>query len=272
MPLKGMNVRSATVLTATLLPYSPGLDGQRYVTALATDKREPCGELAVASMRRGAPEPGGSFAPGMRGHPRGRAPVAVGVAAAALIAAGCGGERQDAGEPEGEFRVHVTEASFPARQSIAQRARLRIDVENAGDRTAPNVAVTVETKPAGGGAPAAFAARVADTRLADAEKPVWVLDEGPKGGTTALTNTWAVGSLAAGDTTTFEWRLTAVRPGTYTVAYRVSAGIHGRARVASGERVRGSFEVTIADAPVPARVDDDGNVVRGEQPGASASQ
>jgi hypothetical protein len=198
--------------------------------------------------------------------------MAAALVAAALAPAGCGGDQQDANEPRGDFRVRVTEASFPATQSIAEQSTLRIDVRNADSRTAPDVAVTVETKPSTqGAAGVAFATGRSDPRLADAAKPVWILDEGPSGGTTAVTNTWALGPLGAGETKTFEWNLTAVTPGTYTLAYRVSPGVDGRARPVAGERVRGSFKVTISDDPVPARVDDDGNVVRGEAAGAGTS-
>jgi hypothetical protein len=209
----------------------------------------------------------------MRGRAIGRAGTAAVLVAVGVTASGCGGGQQDAGEPKGDFRVRVTEASFPATQAIAQPARLRIAVRNADSRTVPDVAVTVETRPArSGSAPVAFGAADSDARLADTEKPVWIVDAGPGGGTTAATNTWALGPLRAGEAKTFEWRLTAVKPGTYTVVYRVSPGLYGRARAASGERTRGSFEVTIGDKPVPARVDDDGNVVRGEQAGAGPQQ
>lgn len=191
---------------------------------------------------------------------------------AALLAAGCGGDRQDANEPGGHFRVRVTGASFPAQQAIAQRARMRIAVRNADQRTVPNVAVTVETRPAHAGtAPVAFGQIDTDPRLADGERPVWVLDDGPKGGSTAQTNTWALGALAPGETKTFRWKLTAVRPGTYTVAYRVSPGLYGKAEAAGGEKVEGAFKVTISDAPVPAHVGGDGQVVRGEEAGSSGT-
>jgi hypothetical protein len=198
--------------------------------------------------------------------------LATVLAGAGLAAAGCGGERQDAAEPQGEFRLRVGQASFPAGQAIAERAKLRIEVVNADSRTVPDVAVTVETKARGSAAPAAFGAAAADTRLADPDKPVWIVDEGPGGGSTAATNTWALGPLRAGDSRMFEWSLTAVKPGTYTIAYRVSPGLYGRARPAAGERTTGSFRVTISDQPVPARVDDDGNVVRGEQAGSTPEQ
>ena len=52
--------------------------------------------------------------------------------------------------------------------------------------------------------------------------------------------------------------------GTYTVNYRVSPGLYGKAVAANGQRTTGSFPVEISDQPVPARVNADGEVVRGE--------
>ena len=202
--------------------------------------------------------------------PRHIVPLLCAVAAGS----GCGGaERQDADEPEGSFRLEVTEASFPARQSIAERATMRVRVRNPEQRTVPNVAVTVETEGATPGAGAvAFAQRRDDPRLADPNRPVWVLDEGPGGGTSAYANTWSLGPLRSGQTKTFEWKLTAVAAGRHSVAYRVSPGLAGKARLDSGSsKARGTFTVTIADAPVPARVDDDGDVVRGEEAGADSN-
>ena len=200
---------------------------------------------------------------------RGLATAALG--AALLATAGCGGTRQDADEPSGQFKVSVTSASFPAKQTIAQPSRLKIAVRNADNRALPNVAVTVQTKPSrSGAAPLAFGQADSDSRLADTGKPVWIVDNGPNGGTTAYTNTWALGRMSPGETKTFTWRLTAVKAGTYTVAYRVAPGLDGKARPAGGQHIRGSFEVTISDKPVPARVDDNGNVVRGQKARAAS--
>jgi hypothetical protein len=71
--------------------------------------------------------------------------------------------------------------------------------------------------------------------------------------------------MSPGQTKTFRWKLLPVKAGRYTVSYRVSPGLYGKARPARGERVRGSFPVTISNHPVPARVNDKGQVVRGEK-------
>ena len=128
----------------------------------------------------------------------------------------------------------VTGASFPARQHIAR----------AGDAAArgrqprrPRGA-----RPRGDGRDRAAArgrrarrlrpVRPTTRRWPTAARPVWVVDEGPAGGDSAYTNTWAVGPLAEGQTRTVEWKLTAVagRPLHGRLAARARAG--GRRRAA----------------------------------------
>ena len=205
-------------------------------------------------------------------HSRRRSWPTAAAIATALLAAGCGGSpRQDADEPKGNYRLEVADAKFPASQSIAQSATMSIRVRNADTKAAPNVAVTVETDPGKPGeGTAAFGQRVDDARLSDPERPVWVVDTGPAGGDSAATNTWALGRLKAGQTKEFRWKVTAVQSGSYTIKYRISPGLDGRARLARGGRTNGSFRVQIQDKPVPARVDDNGKVVRGEAPGGGS--
>ena len=70
----------------------------------------------------------------------------IAASAAALAVAGCGGgQRQDADEPSGTFQVDVVRASFPVKQHLAQPERFVIAVRNTGDKTVPNVAVTVSS-------------------------------------------------------------------------------------------------------------------------------
>jgi hypothetical protein len=188
-----------------------------------------------------------------------------------VLVAGCGsGPRQDADEPSGSYKLEVAAAKFPASQSIAQDSRMIVTVRNDDTKAAPNVAVTVETDPSKAGqGTVAFGQRVDDSRLSDNGRPVWIVNEGPAGGDSAATNTWALGRLGAGETKTFTWKVTAVEAGSYTLRYRISPGLAGKAKLASGGRTDGLFKVTIDDKPVPARVNDKGQVVRGEAPGAS---
>jgi hypothetical protein len=202
-------------------------------------------------------------AAGMR-DTRGR--IAV-VLLCALFAVACGDERQDADAPSGQFDLDVTDASFPAKQRIAETSMLKLEVENTGDRAVPNLAVTVETEPAQEGqAPVAFALASDDPTLAASARPVWIVDEGPAGGDSAYTNTWAVGPLGEGQSRTLEWKLTAAKAGRYKVAWRLAPALEGDVSLGDG-RTEGEFDVTISDHPVPARVGADGEVVRGEEAG-----
>ena len=197
--------------------------------------------------------------------PRARTAAAL-AALAAAAAGGCGGgERQDADEPAGDYRLEVVEARFPRSQTLAEDAVLTIAVRNADAEAVPNVAVTVETVPGrDGSAPVAFGREAGDPALADGARPVWIVDQGPRGGDAAYVNTWALGRLGPGRTARFEWRLTAVRPGRYTLAYRVAPGLDGSSRLAPGSRgAQGTFTVAIAGAPREVRVGEDGAFVSG---------
>ena len=187
------------------------------------------------------------------------------VSALTLAGAGCGQQRQDADAPSGRFDLDVTGASFPARQQLAEPATLALEVVNRGERAVPNLALTVETEPRAGQAPVAFARRRDDPALADSARPVWIVDEGPAGGDSAYSNTWAVGPLGRGQTRTVAWKLTAVQRGRYTVAWRLAPALVGDVELGAG-RTEGEFAVTIADGPVAARVDGDGDVVRDAPP------
>jgi hypothetical protein len=176
----------------------------------------------------------------------------------AAFAVGCGGDesaRQDADEPSGTWTVDVVDAEFPTSQQLARQETMRIRVRNREDRAVPNVAVTVE----------GFSTRSEQAGLADPTRPVWIVDDEPRGGVTAYTNTWALGRIAPGGTKTFEWRVTPVKAGTHRVTYRVSAGLDGKAKaqLARGKAAQDAFKVRVARAPSQSRVDPDtGAVVR----------
>ena len=183
---------------------------------------------------------------------------------ALLFAVGCGGgPRQDAGEPSGDFKVEVVNASFPRVQHIAQTVVMRVRVRNADSRELP-VAVTIETaSPNAAVGASSFGQGSLDPALSDSSRPVWVLENGPHGGDTAVTNTWFAGRLRPGQSRLMTWRLVAARAGRYTVNYRVSPGLTGKGRPASVANSGGRFRVVIADEPVPARIGPGGSVIRG---------
>lgn len=185
--------------------------------------------------------------------------MSAAVAAATLVLAGCGGgERQDENEPSGTYSLEVVDASFPDEQSLAARSEMKITVRNADSKRVPVLAVTVDS----------FSKDSEQAGLADPSRPVWVIDQAPVGGETAYTNTWALGTLAPGETKTFRWKVTPVQSGTHTVKYRVAAGLDGKAKaqLAGGGVPEGQFTVAISDEPAQSQVDPEtGEVVRDDE-------
>ena len=177
-----------------------------------------------------------------------RAALLAVLALTLLAAAGCGGDKQDADEPEGTWKVEVVDASFPGRQRLADESELRIQVRNADSRAIPNLAVTVD----------GFSMRNEGQQdLSDPQRPIWVVEQGPDNSNTAYTNTWAVGQVPEGQTRTLVWKVSAVRAGTYTLRFRVAAGLDGKAKAVStdGSEPSGSFIARVSDKPHPVEVD-----------------
>ena len=181
--------------------------------------------------------------------------------AATLAVAGCGGgDRQDKNEPSGTYKVDVVSATFPAKQRLAKQEEMVVEVRNADNKTIPNVAVTVDP---------GFTRRSERQDLSDPTRPVWIVDTDPVGGTTAYTNTWALGPLKPGKSARFVWKVTAVQPGTHEVHYRVAAGLNGKAKAqaSSGDAPEGSFTVNVSGKPSQATVDPNtGKVIRSDSP------
>jgi hypothetical protein len=216
-----------------------------------------------------------------------------------LLAAGvasCGGSRQDANEPQGDFPVSIVSADFPSKQKLAENTNLTLAVDNSGDKTIPDLAITIfTTSNASTGAstttttgttstgtastaqelPTAqgsFSVRSEQEGLAIPFRPVWILEEGfPRyegatasaGAEAAQTDTYAFGELQPNQTKRMVWSVTPVQGGTYTVHYRVAAGLEGKAKAvtADGSVPEGEFVVRISTAPPQTRVDDSGKVV-----------
>jgi len=205
--------------------------------------------------------------------------TALALAAAAALAAGCGGdkERQDADEPAGEFPVEVAAAKFPTEQRLAQTSDLRLELENVGDEALPTLAVTIYTGDEKASAP--FSTITDQPDLADPNRPVWILendypklavadgeslDKAPSAGAgVAQTDTFSFGALEPGDSVDAVWRVTPIKAGTFTVHYEISAGLTGKAKAVTedGSPVEGEFVVTITDKPPRARVNGSGDVV-----------
>ena len=216
-----------------------------------------------------------------RGHPAGGATTRIvyGLAILGLTvgAAACGGgERQDENEQEKDFPVDAV-PRFPLEQRLAQTADLQLEVENIGEETIPNLAVTIFVDE---GADGPFSVRLEQSGLSSPSRPVWILEDGypkevtpatdpdelddepPGGATVAQTNTFAFGPIGPGESKRIVWRVTAVREGTYTIHYQLAGGVDGRARAvtADGKPFRGERVVTVTDKPPKARVNDAGQV------------
>jgi hypothetical protein len=123
---------------------------------------------------------------------------------------------------------------------------------------------------------------------ANLSRPVWVVDRPPgvcgKHGyscsqgaagadVTADSNSWQRNTpLAPGATATFDWAVTAVAPGTFTVAWEIAAGQFGKAKAViangvgpCGRTPCGTFPVTIRRVPSQSYVNDAGQIVQTSQ-------
>jgi hypothetical protein len=176
----------------------------------------------------------------------------------AVLMGGCGGTQRNTHEVAATYPVEVLTARFPARQAIARDERFTLVVRNAGVRTIPNIAVTLDS----------FYYTSTYPKLSVRKRPVWIVNTGPGrvatsppvqteevnppgGGETAFVNTWALGALAPHASRFFIWHVTPVKAGVHTVHYTVAAGLDGkaRARLVSGGLATGSLTASIAPAP-----------------------
>jgi hypothetical protein len=193
------------------------------------------------------------------------------VAGAMALSSCGGGEKQDANEPKGQFKVQVVRASFPEKQKLAKRSILRISVKNVDTKEIPDIAVTLH----------GFDRRKPDPDLADPERPVFVINgrtksfgnipdaqaAAPAGQERpAYVDTWTLGKMKPGETKVFEWDVTAVEAGPYRLTYVVSAGLDGKAVAVlpSGQRPDGLFAGTINGKAPRTKVADDGKTVINE--------
>jgi hypothetical protein len=205
---------------------------------------------------------------------RARPGIFVGLAAtcAVALAAGCGGgNKQTAGEPVHSYKLKPTDLSFKPNQAVSRPAKMRIAVRNDGTKTAPDVAVTLDS----------FYYTEKYPELAANKRPVWVVEQGPGeppqapaqsqavsppgGGQTAYVNTWALGPLAPGKEKVFEWKVVPVKSGFHQVTFKISAGLAGQATTTSPLVAR--FGIHIAPAPPSRHVNPStGRVVPGAFP------
>jgi hypothetical protein len=199
----------------------------------------------------------------------------VGSAALALAAllAACGESSSDSNQTAGTYQVQVTKANFPSRQFIGQTSLMKIDLRNTGKKTVPALTVTVNIEgKEGEGARIPFAVHTTAAGLANGDRPVWVLSakyprlngssEGA-GAETSAPKTYSFGAVKPGKTVEAIWKLSAVRPGNYTVAYEVDAGLDGEAKAetSSGVPPGGTFVADISTSLPETEVNDAGEIV-----------
>lgn len=194
------------------------------------------------------------------------------LAVAALLAA-CGGSSSDSNEHPGTYQVKVTGASFPGRQFVGQTSLMKIGVENDGKKTVPTLTVTIKIEgKQGETAQIPFSVHEPDPELANGDRPVWVLSatyprragsSEPGGAQTASPNTYSFGPLKPGKSIEAVWKLSASRPGKYTVAYEVGAGLTAetKAKTSSGVAPGGSFVADITTELPETEVNGAGEIV-----------
>jgi hypothetical protein len=168
-------------------------------------------------------------------------------AATVLLGACGGGERRDAGAPDGTYTVAVEQRSFPAEQRLAKSAALVLTVRNTGDAAIPDLVVTVR----------GFQDRSGGARNADVGRDLWIVDDGPAAAATAFQDTWTAGRLDPGRARTLRWQVTPVVTGAHTLRYEIAPALAGAARVRlrGGGRPSGALRVRVTGKPAKARVD-----------------
>lgn len=199
------------------------------------------------------------------------------VAVAVLLAA-CGESSSDSNERAGKYEVRVTEASFPTEQKLGQTSVLALGIENNGDKTVPDLTVTITVAgKEGSNSSLPFGIRDPQAGLAQADRPVWVLAQGypkfvgsdePGGASTSNRKTFALGEVKPGESADAVWKLSAVKAGKFTLLYRIDAGLSGEAKAVTGKdevAPGGSFATEISKATPDVEVTDDGEVVEIEK-------
>jgi hypothetical protein len=179
----------------------------------------------------------------------------IAAASLVLVAAGCGGERRDAGATDRTYTVDIARLQFPARQHLGDSPVFVMTIRNAGEATIPNLVVTLH----------GLSQRAGDASESDTSNLVWLVDESPPGSVTAIEDAWAAGPLQPGAQVTLRWRVTPVLAGTHALHYAVAGDLAGpaRTRLADGGRPRGSITARVDERPPRTRVDPrTGRVVR----------
>lgn len=155
-----------------------------------------------------------------------------------FIIAGCGdGERQEADEPVGTWKVAVEEFDFPATQRLGSHYRLTLRVRNLEETTIPNLTVSFT----------GLEDLTTQQGAADRKRDRWVRDRPMPGSQTSNRNTYSFGAVEGGEVGEFWMVLTPVRRGRAVVTYTLAGGLGGNAKVTyeDGTPATGQIEVAV---------------------------
>ena len=149
-------------------------------------RRLPTGNRGATVRRPRTGRGSGTFArqmDGDRGRSRSRCALAASLGLGGLRRRRAPGRRRDGRHLRGRGRRR---RRSPTKQRLAKQEELAIAVAQRGQQR--------DAQRRGDGRRASQR-RSEQAGLADPERPVWIVDAGPRGGTTAYTNTWALGPL-----------------------------------------------------------------------------
>lgn len=135
-----------------------------------------------------------------------------------LLAAGCGGDSSPQGTAAA-VKLEVARWVFPKRQPLGTPVTMKIVIRNVDTRDVKQLAVTI------GGLREPVTQQNSDGRT----RPVWIVNEGERDDATPYdtltTSTYDLGTLAAGQSKTFEMPLTPLRRGEHEVSYKIGDGV-----------------------------------------------
>jgi hypothetical protein len=202
----------------------------------------------------------------------------------AVLLGACGESSSDSSERAGSYPVEVTSASFPAKQDVGQTSLLKLAVRNTGKHTIPALTMTINVKgKEGEGSAIPFAIHDPQPGLANGDRPVWVLAatyprlEGsadPGGASTSTSKTYSFGAVKPGQSVAAVWKLSAVKPGKYTLVYGIDAGNSGEAKAVTkgGVAPGGTIVAEISTELPETEVNGAGEIVEIQESGKNGGK
>ena len=171
--------------------------------------------------------------------------VALMLLAAALLVAGCGGERGDANATTGNFKVKVVSWRFPKQQPLGKPQNFTIVVRNVDSQAIPQLVLTVR----------GLREFVKQPGTASNTRPIWLPNEvnyaNVTPNSTSTGTTYSLGKLDAGQRRSFTLPMTPIRRGEHSIGYVLAGNIYGTAKVELEDGNPASDQRTIAIDPTP---------------------